>query len=172
MFLCLFFEIVIISIFIGISYFCYQKGILGLAIRPVKVVASLFLASALCGVIRFDKIVGYVLSLLPDSLLSRLLQFNLSVSNFTIKGICFLIFFLFLKFALGQLFKLLAFCFFGGIIGWVNRLLGLLVGFCFSIMAIYVFVGTVDCIFGLDGVSHSEMISEFNGGPLYNFFDN
>ena len=170
MFLDILFDIVLLGIIIGTSYYGYQKGLFGLATKPFKTVASFALASVGYKLIRTEYIYGFLLLLLPSDI--HHLFVNWFVLRFIINGVAFVLLFFAFRYIIGLVIKMLNSILSIGIIGWINRTLGLLVASGFSIIIANFFANAVNWLFKLDWFKQSRLVSDFNGGWLYTFFDN
>ena len=170
MFLDIFVEIILLGIIIGTSYYGYQKGLFGIATKPFKTVISFALAFVGYKLIRTEYIYGFLLLFLPPNL--HHLFVNWLVLRSIINGVAFVLLFFAFRFIIGLVIKALNSILSIGIIGWINRSLGLLVASGFSLILANLFANTINWLFKLDWLKQSGVVSDFNGGLLYRLFDN
>nr|MBE6545484.1 hypothetical protein [Oscillospiraceae bacterium] len=167
MFLTVFFEVILLAILIGGSYYGYNKGFFVLAIRPAKAVLRVGAAFCFCVPLGEAVILPLVAPLLYGRLPSGITSY---VAGIISAGVAFLVILVLSGVLLSVLFSVLNYCASSGLIGRVNSLFGLIFAGIISVVTACFFVIIADIAMSLEPAQDSRLVKEFSGGPLYSFF--
>ena len=166
-----FFRIILIGIIVGGSYFGYQKGLFGIASRPIKTVLSFIIGSFIVKSIP-EKASDLIFRIVPWSVGGiTSASVDNPLLNILYRTAFLALTFILLRFALTSIFKLLESRLFVGVIGRINKGLGLVFGLCISLMLAFLLINASEGSVSSNGIESSIVIDESYLNRIREIFD-
>lgn len=211
-------ELLICAIIVFGAVIGMRRGLVGLAAKPVKLVAALVIAFNFCGMIAetaitpliSEPITNYVTEYLyehcanitSENVMSELptfIKLAASVAGINIESlaeqntgavlealvqnltapvinaasviIAFVLIYIVTRILFAFVLMLMKGIFRRGVLGLVNKIIGLVFGLALAILAAWAVCALIGIVFDLPAFDSIPMISEFEGGFLYKFFE-
>ena len=166
MFLNIFLEVILLTIIVGGSYYGYSKGFFKIAARPARILLCLALSFT------FSRVVGsiYIAPVISSRINEGVAELASSAINGISTVIAFLLLFLIIRFLLSIVISLIEGIFDNGIIGKINKALGVILAGVISLLFAMSFASLAEYILNSESFRSSNLLINFTGGPLYRLF--
>lgn len=166
MFLNIFLEVILITILIGGSRYGYNKGFFKMAAGPVRLLLCIALSFFFSRTVAINVVAPLIISRTSESLARLALPAINAIST----AVAFLFLFAVIKIILSFIISLLSRILDEGIVGKINRALGLLLAGIFALIGSMCFATLAEYLFSQEAFIDSELLKDFSGGPFYRLF--
>ena len=163
MFLNFLLDVILLTILLGGAYCGYQSGFFRMAAKPTRLVLSILLSFSLCRCLGNFLVMPAINARLGDEIRAFALPAVRALSTL----IAFVLLLLLSRIVLSFAISIASRFFDSGIIGRINRSLGVILAGGIALVLAICFASIADYLFSLEAAENSDIVKEFSGGIIY-----